>query len=135
MMASKSLTGDLRVHGEDYHEKTELASASAGVVGAVLDTGEGGQNGALCIKVVANGAVSIADTKKLTITVNEGDASDSLAAKLSYEVAGAKAYADKDLIFDYVLPPSILRYTSVTVTCDDDAAVGYVTIYPKYLPR
>lgn len=134
-MSKMSLSGDLKVFGEQYHEATALADASAGVAGTVIDTGTGGQSGGICIKAVANGAIAIAALKKMTLTINEGEASDDLDAKLSIEVAGEKAIADKALIFDYVLPPSIKRWTSVTVTCDDGDATGAVDIYPTYLPR
>jgi len=134
-MAKMSLAGDLKVYSEQYQKAVALAGEGAGVPGSVIDTGTGGQSGGICIKAVAHGAVSIAADKVLTIAIKDGEASDSVAAKYTFTVTGAKEYADKELIVDYVLPPSIKRWTGVTVTSDDAAAVGAIDVYPVYLPR
>lgn len=129
------LAGDLRIVDEDIFDGLALSGLSAGKAGTVLRTGAGGQNGAICVKVVAASACSIAASKKLTVEIQSGDTADGVETIDTKVVAGAKTFAKGELVYDYVLPPSSREYTTVKLTCDDSAATGSVDVYLQYLAR
>lgn len=129
------LAGDLRIMHEDVFADESLKGLGTAKTGTALRTGEGGQNGALCIKVVASKAAAIAADKTLTVEIMSGAAKDSLEAIDKTTVSGAKAFAKGELVYDYVLPPSAKEWTSVRLTCDDAAATGSVDVYLQYLAR
>ncbi|GEM_PF-2878815 len=129
------LAGDLRIINEDVFSGQALSGLAGGKAGKALRTGAGGQNGAICVKVVAASACSIVASKTLTVEIQSGDTADGVETIDTKVVAGAKTFAKGELVYDYVLPPSSREYTTVKLTCDDSAATGSVDVYLQYLAR
>ena len=97
----------------------------------VLSFGEGGQNGSIVIVAEVKDAITLTATKVLTIEIKTS--SDKTNWKTIHKETFDEAPTGQ--VLDYVLPPSSLEHTKVTLTTDDSSAAGSLDIYAKYIPR
>ena len=97
----------------------------------VLSAGAGGQNSSIVIIVKSKDAITLASGKALTVTIKTS------SDKETWKTLHSESFttAPDGQVLDYVLPPSSLEHTKVTVTTDDAAAAGSLDIYAKYIPR
>jgi hypothetical protein len=122
---------DLRVFNEQYFEKTALPKNTS-IESEFIDTGEGGANGSISIKAIANTAITITDTKKVTFSVIDSDGTHETTLYTKDVTTNAKKNA---VLFEFVLPPQVQQLTKVKIESDDTAVSGTVNIYPRTLPR
>lgn len=97
----------------------------------VLSVGAGGQNSSIVIVVKVRGAITLAPGKALTVAIRTS------SDKETWKTLHSESFttAPEGQVLDYVLPPSSLEYTKVTVATDDAAAAGSLDIYAEYIPR
>ncbi|MGD1818920.1 MAG: hypothetical protein ACPKOI_03435 [Pleomorphochaeta sp.] len=122
---------DLRVYGEQYFNAAALPK-NADVTSEFISTGEGGANGSISIKAIANTAITLADTKKVTFSVIDSDGTHESTLFTKELTTGAKK---NTVLFEFVLPPQVQELTKVKIVSDDAAITGKVDIYPRRLPR
>lgn len=128
----------LKVHGQYLAEEQSLPqNASADGNGAVLDLR--GTMGAMEIAVEVALAVSVADTKNLTIKLQHKDDGGSyadLGTVFSVTAAGAAFTAAAGTVLGrLVLPTNAKKNLKAVLTTTDAAASGKVSVYPHYLAR
>jgi len=112
-----------------YYAKALTVPQNTSVATDALKTGKGGQLGQLEVAVYAAEDVSLADTKKLTIVLQDSDTSDSGFTDLlttSVTASGATTISAGDLIARVPIPTNADVYTRMNVTTDDAAATGKV---------
>lgn len=122
---------DLRVFNEQYFEKKALPK-NTNIESEFIDTGKGGANGGISIKAIANTAITITDTKKVTFSVIDSDGTHETTLYTKDITGNAKK---NSVLFEFVLPPQVQQLTKVKIESDDDAVTGTVNIYPRTLPR
>lgn len=122
---------DLKVFGEMYFEKQALPKNDT-LTSKFISTGEGGSNAGISIKAIANTAITLAATKKVSFTIMDSDGSNETTLFTKDLDASVKRGT---LLFEFVLPPQVKENTKVVITSDDAAVTGSVDIYPRYLPR
>ncbi|MGD1817992.1 MAG: major capsid protein [Pleomorphochaeta sp.] len=122
---------DLKVYEEQYFTAAALPK-NADVTSEFISTGEGGANGSISIKAIANTAITLADTKKVTFSVIDSDGTHESTLFTKELTTGAKK---NTVLFEFVLPPQVQELTKVKIVSDDAAITGKVDIYPRRLPR
>ena len=101
----------------------------------------GVQGGIECI-VRCSTAISIADTKTLTIKMLDGASASSMSDVPELDPfftvtasGAAQTYAVGDELARITLPTNIRRYTKVNITTDDAAASGAVDVITRVIPH
>ena len=94
-----------------------------------LLTTEGGNLGGMIVLVRAEAEVTLADTKVMTITVNDNalvtGGTDTQVCTKTHTASGADiVFAIGDTIAEFILPRTVLEFSSVTVTTDDTLIAG-----------
>lgn len=129
---------DIKVYGENYADATALPKNTTSYTDS-REFGAGGQNGSINCKGVVNEKIVIADTKTLTIKLQESDDDESFDDVVTVHsiTASGEAYSVPvgTVLFNEVLPTDIKKHTRFSLTTTDAAAAGKVDIYPQYLPR
>lgn len=129
---------DIKVYGENYADAEAIPQNDTSYSES-LELGEGGQNASINCKGVVNEKIVIADTKSLTVKLqdSEDDESfDDVATVYSITADGeAMSITAATELFNHVLAPDIRKHTRFSLTTDDAAAEGKVDIYPQYVPR
>lgn len=127
------------IHGQNLAKAQALPvnTSADGNGGAVM---LGGINGAVEILARVNTAVTIADTKALTITVQHSDSEASgfttLGTVYTLTAAGGSgALAADTELGRFALPSTVKQYVKAVITTTDAAAAGKVDVIPVYLPR
>lgn len=127
------------IYGQNFAKAQTLpANTSAdGNGGAIL---LGGILGAVEVVARVNTAVTIADTKALTITLQHSNSATSGFTALGTVVtltaaAGSGALAADTELGRFALPSSVKDYVKAVITTTDAAAAGKVDVIPVYLPR
>lgn len=127
------------INGQNLAKAQTLpANTSAdGNGGAVM---LGGILGAVEILARVNTAVTIADTKALTITVQHSDseAGGFTALGTVYTLtaaSGSGALAADTELGRFALPSTVKNFVKAVITTTDAAAAGKVDVIPVYLPR
>ena len=100
----------------------------------------GGINGAVEVLARVNTAVTIADTKVLTIKVQHSDSASSGFTDLAtvYTItaaAGSGSLAKDTELGRFALPSTVKDYVKAVITTTDAAAAGKVDVIPVYMPR
>jgi hypothetical protein len=99
----------------------------------------GGLLGGIELVVRANTAITIADTKSLTVAVQHRDGSDAFGAlATAYSLtaaAGSGSIAKGTELARYALPSTVKDEIKVVTTTTDPAATGKLDVLPSYLPR
>lgn len=100
----------------------------------------GGILGAVEILVRVNSAITIADTKALTVKVQHSDSASSgfvdLATVYTITAASGSGSLAKDTeLGRFALPSTVKDYVKAVITTTDAAAAGKVDVIPVYLPR
>jgi hypothetical protein len=105
--------------------------------GSVVRSGAGGQNGACEVVLTPATAIGLADTKTLTITVQDSADGTSFATVDSFvrTASGATTLPAGTPVWKFVLPETIREYTRVQIATTDAAATGTVDVFLKYLAR
>ena len=119
-----------------YSEGTTVPQNTS-VTGTSVKTGAGGQLGACMVVVQADTAISIDDTKAITMTVTDSSDNSSFVAigGKTLTSSGATTYGAGDVLFEFVLPENVRAYTNVTVATTDAAATGKFSAFVSYLAR
>lgn len=115
----------LYYEGETVPQNTTISSAA-------LKTGECGQLGATRIIFRAATDIAIADTKTLTLVVQEsadGSTGWSTIRTVPFLSSGATTYTAGNEFAQYVLDETVLEYTRVQITTDDAAATGTIDAF------
>lgn len=127
------------IHGQNLAKAQTLPqnTSANGNGGAVF---LGGILGAVEILARVHAAVTIADTKAITIKVQHSDSEDSGFADLAtvYTLTaadGSGALAKDTELGRFALPSSVKDYVKAVITTTDAAAAGKVDVIPVYLPR
>lgn len=98
-----------------------------------------GINGAIEALARVNTAVTIADTKALTIKLQhsaDGSSWTDLGTIYSLTAAGGNGSLAADTeLGRFALPSTVRRYVKAVITTTDAAAAGKVDVIPVYLPR
>lgn len=111
-----------------YNEGTTIPQATSTAGTNKLETGL--TNGQIEVVVTAAAAVSIADTKIVTLTVTTSDTEGGTYTEVGSATAtasGATVYAVEDVIASFLLPVTsdkLKEWTAVAVATDDAAATG-----------
>ncbi len=88
-----------------------------------LMTTEGGNLGSMKILVRAEADMTLADTKVITVTINDNDletgGTDTQVCSKTITASGSTDVVSGDTIAEFFLPTTVKRYTSVTVATDD----------------
>lgn len=119
----------LKVYGEDLINGAINKSSVTGdqVVAA------GQTQGALCVNVFADGAVTTAAA--VTITVKHCDTEGgTFTSLLTMEIAADKSYADGDLIATTTLPQDTKAFISASAT-SSSSNTGKIRVTLGYLAR
>lgn len=94
-----------------------------------LLTTEGGNLGGMIILVRAEAEITLADTKAMTLTINDNalvtGGTDTEVYTKTITASGADiVYAVGDTIAEFILPRTVLEFTSVTVATTDALITG-----------
>lgn len=109
--------------------------------GNVITKFVGKGQGALAVKIVVNTALTIADTKSLTIKIKDsadGVTYADFATIFSQTASGTNMTAiavGTVLGEEFVLPPSMNKYVKVNIATTDTGTTGKFDIYLRYLAR
>lgn len=100
----------------------------------------GGILGAVEILARVNTAVTIADTKVLTVTVQHSDSEASGFTTLGTVYTLTAASGSGSLAADtelgrFALPSTVKNFVKAVITTTDASAAGKVDVIPVYLPR
>lgn len=94
--------------------------------------------GGVEIVVEVNTQIALADTKVLTVKLQDS-ADDSsfadLATLYTKTASGAETIAAKTILGRYVVPPSAKKYIKLVITTTDTGQTGKIDAYLNYLPR
>lgn len=119
----------LKVYGEDLINGAINKSSVSGA--QVLAAGE--TEGALCVNVFADGAVTTAEA--VTITISHCDTENGTFTSLTtITIAASKSYADGDLIATTMLPQDTKAFISAAATSDSTNS-GKIRVTLGYLAR
>lgn len=138
MYKVNGLTHYPAIHGQS------LANAQALPQNASADGNEGpikasGTNGAIEIVVRVNAAITVADTKTLTVKLQHRNGADAFADLATIYTktyaAGNGAIAKNTELARFVLPSNVKDDVKVVITTDDAAAAGKLDVIPTYLAR
>ncbi|WP_353861278.1 Bbp16 family capsid cement protein [Azospirillum formosense] len=126
------------IHGQNFAKAQTLpqnASADGNGGGVELS----GINGAVEAVARVNTAVTIADTKALTIKLQhsaDGSSWTDLGTIYSLTAVGGNgALAVGAELGRFALPSTVRRYVKAVISTTDAAAAGKVDVIPAYLPR
>jgi len=127
------------IHGQNLAKAQTLPqnTSADGNGGAVK---MGGILGAVEIVARVNAAVTIADTKALTIKVQHADTAGGSYADLGtvYTLTAASgngALAKDTELGRFALPSTVKDFIKAVITTTDASAAGKVDVIPVYLPR
>lgn len=132
------LTNYQRIHGQG------LANAQPLPQNASADGNEGplklsGTLGAVEVVVRANTALTIADTKTLTVKLQHRDGADAfadLATVVSLTASGGSGAIAADAeLGRFALPSTVKTDVKAVIITTDAAAAGTLDVIPTYLPR
>ncbi|MFI3271238.1 MAG: hypothetical protein R3Y11_03905 [Pseudomonadota bacterium] len=127
----------LRVHGEFLAAAQSVSSTAATGNGSALRADN--TQGALELVIAANGDVSIAAEKAITVTLTECDTEDGTYTTVPIyfmkTYSAATAYADGDVIGKIPLPSDIKTFVKVALSTTNTSAIGAVDVFAAYLPR
>lgn len=138
MYKTDGLKHYVKIHGQG------LANAQALPQNASADGNEGplkvsGTHGAIEIVLRTNTAITIADTKSLSVKVQHRDGNNAfadLATIYNLVAAGGNGVIAKDTeLARYVLPSTVKEEAKVVITTTDAAAAGKLDAIPTYLAR
>jgi len=137
MYKVNGLTNYQRIHGQG------LATAQTLPQNASVDGNEGplklsGILGAVEVVVRANTALTIADTKTLSVKVQHRDGADSYTdlGTVSFTASGGSgAMAADTELGRFALPSTVKADVKVVISTTDAAAAGKIDVIPTYLPR
>ncbi|MFC5355659.1 Bbp16 family capsid cement protein [Azospirillum himalayense] len=126
------------IHGQNFAKAQTLPqNTSADGNGGAIELS--GINGAVEAVARINTAVTIADTKALTIKLQhsaDGSSWTDLGTIYSLTAAGGNgALAAGVELGRFALPSTVRRYVKAVITTTDAAATGKVDVIPAYLPR
>jgi hypothetical protein len=133
---------DLRHHAQVYGQS--LANAQTLPTNTSADGNEGpvkvsGLMGGIEVLVRANTAITIADTKALTVKLQHRDGSDAFADLATvYTItaaAGSGAIAKGTELGRFALPSTVKDEIKAVITTTDASAAGKIDVIPTYLPR
>lgn len=128
----------MQVHGQS------LANAQALPQNTSADGNEGplkvgGALGAFEVLVRVNAAITVADTKALTVKLQHRDGSDAFADLATiYTItaaAGSGSLAKGKELARFALPSTVKEEIKAVITTTDAAAAGKIDVLPVYLPR
>jgi hypothetical protein len=128
---------DLKVDGEYYADALTVPQNDS-TNSSSVKTMQGAQNGALQVKVVVNTDIVLADTKVMSIKVQDSadDTTFADVATIYTVTADGETTVSADTVLAlFALPTDTGKYTRIVVTTDDAAVTGKVDAYPQYLPR
>jgi hypothetical protein len=128
---------DLKINKEQYFINEALPQNTSKNSQAI-STGTKGALGSFCVKAVVEDEVALADTKTLSITLQDSADGENFADVVTlYEMTadGAETIEAGQVLCEYVMAPAIRRWTRVAVVTDDAAATGSISAYPRYMPR
>lgn len=127
----------LKVHGQYLAKEQALPqNGTADGNGAVLDL-TGTMGGVEIVARIA-GDVTLADTKTMTIGLKQsadGEAWEGLATLFTLTSDGGDSLAEGTVLGRFVLPTDVEPNVKATLTTDDAAVTGSVSVYPHYLAR
>ncbi len=120
----------LKVYGEDLiNTKINVASIAVGDAVAA-----GSTQGALCVNVFANGAVSTAG-EAVVISVKHGDTEEGAFSEvMSLTIAKSKTFADGELMATATLPADVKAYVVASATSATGNSGG-IRVTLGYLAR
>ncbi|KAA1057160.1 Bbp16 family capsid cement protein [Azospirillum argentinense] len=126
------------IHGQNFARAQTLPqNASADGNGGGIELS--GINGAVEAVARVNTAVTIADTKALTIKLQhsaDGSAWSDLGTVYTLTASGGNgALAAGTELGRFALPSTVRRFVKAVITTTDAAAAGKVDVIPAYLPR
>jgi hypothetical protein len=138
MYKTDGLKHYVQIHGQGLVNAQTLPQNTS------VDGNEGplkvsGTHGAIELVVRTHTAITIADTKTLTVKVQHRDGSDAFADLATiYSLTAASGSgaipADTELA-RYVLPSTVKEEAKVVITTTDAAATGKIDVIPTYLAR
>lgn len=114
-----------------YYED-ETVPQNTTISSSAIKTGEGGQLGATRIIFRANTEIAIADTKTLTVVVQEsadGSTGWTTIRSIPLLSSGATTYEAGLELAQYNLDETVLEYTRVQITTDDATATGSIDAF------
>jgi len=127
----------LKVHGQYLaHDQALPQNDTADGNGAVLDLT--GTMGGVEIVARVSGEITLADTKTLTIGLQEsadGESWNSLATLFGLTSDGGDAIAEGTVLGRFVLPTDAEPHVKAVLATDDGSVSGSVSVYPHYLAR
>lgn len=138
MYKVNGLTNYQRIHGQG------LVNAQTLPQNASADGNEGplklsGTMGAVEVVVRASTALTIADTKTLTVKLQHRDGADAFAdlgTVVSLTATGGSgAIAADTELGRFALPSTVKADVKAVITTTDAAAAGKIDVIPIYLPR
>ena len=128
---------DLKINKEQYFQAEALPQNTSSNSQAI-STGTKGALGSFCVKAVVADEISLADTKTLQIILQDSADGENFAdVETLYEMTadGAATIVAGQVLCEYVMAPTIRRWTRIAVVTDDAAAAGSISAYPRYMPR
>lgn len=129
---------DIKVDGQNYADDVAVPKDTTANTDSLL-LGEGAQNASVNIKGVVTESVKLADTKKLTVKLQDSADDSSFADKavLAEYTADGETYSIplNTVIFNHVLAPDTRKFTRISLITDDATADGKLDLYPQIVPR
>lgn len=139
MYKVNGLTNYVDIYGQNLAKAQTLPqnTSADGNGGAVMF---GGILGAVEIVARVNTAVTIADTKVLTVAVqhsnSEGSGFTALGTVYTLTAAsGSGALAVDTELGRFALPSTVKDFVKAVITTTDASAAGKIDVIPVYLPR
>lgn len=128
----------VRIHGQNLAwEQTLPQNAAIDGNGGPIKLS--GINGAIEVIARTDGAVTLADTKTLTITLrhsDDGDTWSDLATLVSLTASGGSGAVKADIELGRFVPPStVKRFCKAVIATTDATVTGSVDVIPTYLAR
>ena len=121
------ITERLRDANAIYFDGTTVPANTTNTSSRLLTT-DGGNLGGMIILVRAEAEITLADTKVMTLTINdnaiETGGTDTEVYSKTITASGDVVFAAGDTIAEFILPRTVLEYTSVTVATDDALITG-----------
>jgi len=122
------ITERLRDTNAIYFDGTTIPANTTTTSSRLLTT-EGGNLGGMIVLVRAEAEITLADTKVMTLTVNDNalvtGGTDTEVYTKTYTASGADiVFAIGDTIAEFILPRTVLEFTSVTVATTDALIAG-----------
>jgi hypothetical protein len=128
---------DLLINGEMYFDNTVIPQNTTKESDVILAT-EKGIAGSFNVKAVVAKQIQLADAKTITLKLQDsanGTDFEDVTTLYTNSASGSTTIPAGAVLCEFVLPPTIRKWTRLSISTDDASATGNVNAYPQYMPR